>query len=276
MTPIFKNTKVNLKDVGEFMQEYAREQNIKDTPRRLLIGPYFGEKTGLSTPLLHWYLKKGLVVTRIYTVVEYIPNAVFQGFSTQVAQAQAHLEGDRDKEKALIAEMNKLIGNSSYGSTITNKEKHHDILYANDRQVGEYIMNNHFFGLTELPDGYYEVEQTKSKIVLNLPIHIGVFILNYARLRMLEFYYDFMDHYISHDDFEYVEMNTNSAYLSTAGQNVEDLIKEGLREKFEEDKANWFVIPSALQGKCTPGLFKVEFKGDKIIGLCSKSYCIRV
>ena len=36
---------------------------------------------------------------------------------------------------------------------------------------------------------------------------------------------------------------------------------------------NWFVTPLAPQGKCTPGLFKVEFKGNKMIGLCSKSYC---
>ena len=56
---------------------------------------------------------------------------------------------------------------------------------------------------------------------------------------MLEFYYDFMDHYLSHDDFEYVEMDTDSAYLGIAGQTVEDLIKEELREKLEEDKANW-------------------------------------
>ena len=125
------------------------------------------------------------MVTRIYTVVEYIPNAAFQGFSTQVAQAR--LQGEKDKEKALITEMNKLIGNSSYGHTITNKEKYPDILYVNDRQVGEYIMDNHFFGLTELPDGYYEVEQTKSKIVMDLPIHIGIFIINYAKLHMLEF-----------------------------------------------------------------------------------------
>ena len=27
------------------------------------------------------------------------------------------------------------------------------------------------------------------------------------------------------------------------------------------------------QGKHTPGLFKVEFKGDKMVGLCGKSYC---
>ena len=68
-------------------------------------------------------------------------------------------------------------------------------------------------------------------------------------------------------------MDADLAYLGIADQNVEDLIKEELREKFEKDKANWFVTPSALQGKRTPGLFKVEFKGDKIIGLCSKSYC---
>ena len=271
MTSIFKNTEVNLKDIGEFMREYAKEHNIKDTPRRLLIGSYFGEKIGLSTPLLQWYLNKGLVVTRIYTVVEYIPNAAFQDFATQVAQAR--LEGDRDPAKALMAEMNKLIGNSSYGRTITNKEKHHDIHYVNDRQIGEYIMDNHFYGLTELPGGYYEIEQTKSSIVLDLPIHIGVFILNYAKLRMLEFYCDFMDHYLSHDDFEYVEMDTGSAYLGIAGQNVEDLVKEELREEFEKDKANWLVTPTAPQGKRTPGLFKVEFKGDKIIGLCSQSYC---
>ena len=134
-------------------------------------------------------------------------------------------------------------------------------------------MDKHFYSLAELPGGYYEIKQTKSSIVLDLPIHIGVFILNYAKLRMLEFYYDFMDHYLSHDDFEYVEMDTDSAYLGIAGQNVEDLVKEELREEFEKDKANWFMTPTALQGKRTPGLFKVEFKGDKIIGLCSKSYC---
>ena len=39
---------------------------------------------------------------------------------TQVAQAR--LDGDRDNDKAVIAETMKLIGNSSYGKLITNKE----------------------------------------------------------------------------------------------------------------------------------------------------------
>ena len=51
------------------------------------------------------------------------------------------------------------------------------------------------------------------------------------------------------------------------------MIKPELREDFERNKHNWFVTPHAPQGKRTPGLFKVEFKGNKMIGLCSKSYC---
>ena len=46
-------------------------------------------------------------------------------------------------------------------------------------------MDEHFYSLTAFPNGYYEVEKTKQRI-----IHLGVFILNYAKLRMIEFYYD--------------------------------------------------------------------------------------
>ena len=180
MTPIFKNIDVCLDDIGEVMQKYAKEHLIKDVPHQLLIGSYFGKKIRLSTLLLKWYLEHGLVITNIYTVIEYVPNAAFNSFMRQVAQA--HLDGDHDKDKALIAETMKLIGNSSYGKLIANKDKHHDMVYVNESEIGAEIMDEDFYGLTELPNGYYEVEKTKQRIILDLPIHLGVFILNYAKL----------------------------------------------------------------------------------------------
>ena len=120
MTPILKYVNVCLNDVGEFMQNYAKEHNIKDVPCQLLIGSYFGKKIRCSAPLLKWYLEHGRLITRIYTIVEYIPNAAFGSFMAQIAQCR--LEGDRDKDKALIAEISKLIGNSSYGRMITNRK----------------------------------------------------------------------------------------------------------------------------------------------------------
>ena len=46
-------------------------------PRRSLIGSYYGEKILLATPLLQWYLEYGLVVTKIYQVVQYWPEDSF-------------------------------------------------------------------------------------------------------------------------------------------------------------------------------------------------------
>ena len=90
---------------------------------------------------------------------------------------------------------------------------------------------------------------------------------------MLEFYFDFLDYYLPREDLQIMEMDTDSNFLGITEENVEDLIKPELKEHFEREKHNWFVTPLAPQGKRTPGLFKVGFKGDKMIGLCSKSYC---
>ena len=94
-------------------------------------------------------------------------------------------------------------------------------------------MDEHFYGLTELPNSYDEVEKNKKKINLDLPIHLGVFILNYTKFRVLEFYYDFLDYYLAREDFEDVEMDTDSNYLGITAENVEDLIKPELKEQFE-------------------------------------------
>ena len=117
--------------------------------------------------------------------------------------------------------------------------------------------------MTELPDGYYEVERTKPSINLNIPIHVGVFILNYAKLRMLKFYYDCVDKYLSHEDFIYCEMDTDPVYMTMSGDSFEELIKPELREEFEKDKHNWFVTPLAPQGKRHPDFSKSNLKVTK-------------
>ena len=111
-------------------------------------------------------------------------------------------------------------------------------MYVNESDIGSGIMGKHFYNLTELPNGYYEVEKTKKKINLDLPIHLGVFILNYAKLRTLEFYYDFLDYYLPHEDFHMLEMHMDSNYLGITAENVEDLIKPELKEQFEQEKHN--------------------------------------
>ena len=70
MQPIFKNTTVTRDDIGPFMRQYAEEHDIMSTPRRMLVGSFHGIKLLLATPLLRWYLAHGLVVDRVYQIVE--------------------------------------------------------------------------------------------------------------------------------------------------------------------------------------------------------------
>ena len=120
MTPIFKNTDVSLEDIGEPMKKYAEQNKLMSQPQCTLIGSYHGEKILLATPLLQWYLEHGLVVTKIYQVVQYWPEDCFKKFGEEVSQARQ--DGDADPAQTIIADTMKLLGNSAYGKTITNKD----------------------------------------------------------------------------------------------------------------------------------------------------------
>ncbi len=108
MPPIFKNTTVSHRDIGDFMQGYleSQDQTFKDT--RYLIGSMWGNKILLITPLLKWYLEHGLVVTKVHQVVEFSPKRCFKEFVDQISDDRR--AGDRDPNQKVIAETSKLIG----------------------------------------------------------------------------------------------------------------------------------------------------------------------
>ena len=81
---------------------------------------------------------------------------------------------------------------------------------------------------------------------------------------MLQFYYDCLDKYVDRSDFQYIEMDTDSAYLALSGAKLDDVIKPHMKEEYERDKYNWFPNETTKElkayNKRTPGLFKVDLK----------------
>ena len=306
MCPIFKNTEISGDDIGDFMKAYAEEHNIMAQPRRSLIGSMKGEKILLATPLLKWYLEHGLEVTKVQILI-LTPEPCFKPFGDAVSDAGR--AGDADPSKAIIADTMKLVsccvvvrnkrregkhfmdrkkknlhksflisqvGNSGYGKTITNQLKHRDVEYCSDAEASRKVNTHLFRKLDNITEDTYEVESCKKTINLNLPIQVGFFVYQYAKLRMLQFYYDFLDKYLERADFQMCEMDTDSAYIAISGDSVESLVKPELTEEFQQDKCNWFPRTDTAEHKAydkrTPGLFKVEWEGEGIIGLCSKTY----
>jgi len=56
--------------------------------RRLLVGVMDAKKILLSSELLHWYLKAGLVVSKVYQVFEFVPACPFKNFEKMVADTR--------------------------------------------------------------------------------------------------------------------------------------------------------------------------------------------
>ena len=298
MQPIFKNVTVSRDDIGPYMSQYAEEHNILAKPRRMLIGSYRGNKILLTTPLLRWYLAHGLVVDRVYQIVEYSPNPCFQRFGESVSTARRN--GDSDPDKSIIADTMKLLGNSAYGKTVTNVDRHHDVKYCTEVGTSALINNKRFRQLDVVTDDAYEITSNKARLTYDLPLHIGFFVYQYAKLRMLQFYYDFIDRYVERPLYQYCEMDTDSAYIALAGDSIDDLVAPEHREHYFRNRSQWLPAEccddheeeyvcariagrswTATESCCiarkafdkrTPGLFKVEWRGNGFIGLCSKTY----
>ena len=120
MQLVFKNASVTRDDIGPFMRHYAEEHDILTKPRVMFVGRFRGVKILLATPLLRWHLAHGLVVDRLYQIIEYEPDPCFRRFGESVSAAGR--AGDEDPDKAIIADTMILLGNSGYGKTVTNVE----------------------------------------------------------------------------------------------------------------------------------------------------------
>ena len=53
-----------------------------------------------------------------------------------------------------------------------------------------------FCRFEKLDDNVFEIEHAKSRVIHNLPQQLGIFILQYAKMGLLEFCYDFIDYVI--------------------------------------------------------------------------------
>ena len=115
-------------------------------------------------------------------------------FSKRVGMPNSFDKSDPDL--ALLGDTFKCLLNSGYGSTSLNKENFSNTKYMNGHSSVKLEVNKpEFKKATLLSDEMYEVEKRKTMIALDVPIQIEFTILNYAKLRMLEFYYDCLQIY---------------------------------------------------------------------------------
>ena len=176
-----------------------------------------------------------------------------------------------------------------------NPVKHCSVTYVTKKsQAQQYINTQDFKSVRKIRDELYEVTSSKSTVHVDLPIKPGFTILQIAKLRMLEFYYDFLQANCRPQSFQLCEMDTDSFYMAFSGENIESIIlNDKIRTEFTDklrktncnanpygpDQGHFFpreCCPKhAEYDSRTPGLFKLEATGIEMVSLCSKTYSLK-
>ena len=268
--PLFVISEVPEEQIPQHMKDYqinTGRKKIKNNKK--LLGVMKAEKILLYSPLLKWYLNHGLQVTKIHRYISYLSGTPFAWFPEEVSSARR--AADQDKNKKQLGDTAKLKGNSFYGKMIENLEKHMNTKFTKDEKLIDKIFRSPFFeDLEEINKGVFEVRQRKRQVTITRPYQCGIAVYQLAKLRMLEFYYDFLDKFCDRRDFELIQMDTDSFYMALSVNDFDDIIKPEMKELYKEEKKNWLVTDE--YSKRVPGLFKPEFKGKRMIALTSKCY----
>ena len=290
--PIFKNVDISIDDIGPYMKAYAQKHNLMKSKRKCLIGSYWGKDILLITPLVKWYLDHGIEISNVTMIIEYDPKICFHSFGEKCAQMRR--KADQNKDEEIQGAVWKLIACSSYGRTCVRKDRQTSIAFVNDHNIDKFINSPRFQRAKELDTGLYEVESKKRIIRWNMPYQIAFFVYGLAKLRMLQFYYDFINKFINPEDIHLLETDTDSLYFCCSEDSLEKMVKPHLREQFDNESPNFLgrqrcfehtldrttnkeLIDNCVScqyDKRTPGLFKIEFLGDRYVGLCSKTYIV--
>ena len=267
--PLFINRGVPDSAVPQHMHNYLQQSGRKRFPEQSkLLGVMSAKKILLYAPLLAWYLNQGLKLTAVYRTIDYEPREIFSWFVNEVANNRR--KGDAEKDKALLAEVFKLLGNSAYGKFIEAVERHTNTIYTCDEEEVDKSLRSARFKTLEEIGPAYKVELRKSKINIDRPFQVGIVVYQLAKLRMLQFYYEFLDFYLDRRDFELIQMDTDSMYFALSHERLEDAIRPGYETQFKEEKKRWLAWDKWSNRE--PGLFKLEKEATSGIALCSKCY----
>ena len=166
-----------------------------------------------------------------------IPKTLWPKFDWFVEQVtEARRTGDVEKSKVLLAEVFKLLENSGYGKLIEALERQTNVIYTKDEKVVDRALPSAYFSHLDEVGQAYELESRKPRITIRWPFQIGIAVYQLAKLRIFEFYYDFLDRYFDRRDFELIQMDTDSNYIAISAERLEDIVRPELRTEFEEKK----------------------------------------
>ena len=302
--PLFATVEVPFDVIGKYMQDKIQELGKHKNARVQLVSGMQAEHILLGTPAIMWYLDHGLVITKLHQAIEFRAQPILENLVMKLTNTRREATAQGD---TATANRKKLEGNSLFGKTLTNKDKHSRITYVKgDERMMQFHNKARFKNGRVIEGGndhLYEVEMHKTVLKHDTPIQLGKMILDIAKIRMCQWVYDFLGYYLQEGSYTLIQMDTDSMYahfeVDLDLERMNDptycpllaLVKpekwqefcEGIYQHCDDQWKPDYSRHFLCRGCCekhnkhdqkTPLLFKLEAYGKYMTAMCSKTYAM--
>ena len=175
LPPLFSNKTITSEMVLEHMREYqhGRGCTVKDSYK--LTASLSAKKILLYAPILRWYIYHGLKITALHRLISYDSKRIFTWRRIFVEKVtEARRTGDVEKDKALLTDVYKLLGNNAYGKLIEALERRTSTIYTADEDEDEDEENTNFrFAYLDESRDTYKTSCRKRRVTITRPFQIG-------------------------------------------------------------------------------------------------------
>ena len=149
--------------------------------------------------------------------------------------------------------------------------RHLRTILLTDEDLVDQSFRSPFFEDLEEINWAFEIKECKRRVNIMRLYQCGIAVYPLVKLRTMEFYCDFLDKYLDRRDFELIQIDTYSMYMVISGNSINEIVQLELWEEYHNGGKAKFLSMSKYHDR-TPGLFKQEFQGMRMIALTSKCY----
>lgn len=231
--------------------------------------------------MLQECLKNGLILKKVHKILSFNQSCWLKDYISLNTEKRSRSTSEFEKN------FYKLMNNAVYGKTMENVEKRRNIFLSthwenisNKKGARSLIAHPSFHSRTILDENFVIIEHEKSKIVLNKPTYIGFSVLDISKLKMYDFYYNYLKSKF-YNNIKLVYTDTDSFIISVKTIDFYADIKEDVKKINDEaifDTSDYTVnnvYNFPLNNKKVIGLMKDENNGlpmKEVICLQPKTY----
>ena len=220
-------------------------------------------------------LNHGLKLEKVHSVISFSQSTWLKQYIDR--NTEFRMKANNDFEKDYF----KLLNNSFYCKTMGNVRKHKDIRVVNNENKRSKIASEpNYNGTKYISEDFLIMELKKHDVYMNKPLYLGQAILDYSKMRMYEFWYDYLQP--KHNDkIELCYMDTDSFIMYVETDDFYIHISNVVNKWFDTSNYSKDINRPLEKGKNKKviGKFKDEL-GDLIMNeLCvhtAKTYAFKL